>query len=390
MTRRPEPSMQTKRLLWAESMRHCMNPTCESDLFANGSFTGDMAHIVEHRDGGDVSFENMLVLCKICHKEVDDQRSEATVPMLLSWKHKRAAEIRTRFTKVYDTFDQLSTDVVPILRSNLVIFQSYGPGDTLAAYDQKHKMWLQFEGQLIANNQKLALLLEANRHLIHKSYRAIIDEFQLHIGEFIHTRKTRRIQRVNLFPTELNSIFGVEQAHFKLAANVSALQNLITRLVQGGKFISLELVERQVLTYTHQGKTVELDLHDEPRALQTYWNEHCYRRQTTDVRLDNLVFAFQWLKNRNCRVEFREVSNLVDVAVLHPIHGRAEVVFCYKYLCSLTDIYAVPEREGLIVVNLHNWNDGPFTDEAVEHATQIGVRTMNQREFFAFIGRGFQ
>ena len=309
MTSRPEPNMRIKRLLWAESMRHCMNPICENDLFVRGTFTGDMAHIIEHKDGGDVSFDNMLILCKNCHREVDDQRSEATVPMLMAWKHDRSEEIRTRFTKVYGTFDNLSTAVAPILRSNLAIFQSYGPVDTPDAYDQKYKMWLQFEGELIANNQKLALLLDANRHLIHKQYHDTIDQFKLHLQEFICTREDRTIPRVNLFPIELNSIFGVEQVHAKLAANVSALQIFIAHLIRKGNFISLDLVEQQVLTYVSQGETVELDLHNQPRVLQCYWTEHCYQRQITDVRLENLAFVFQWLHGRNCQVEFREVSN---------------------------------------------------------------------------------
>lgn len=337
-----------------------------------------------------MNFENLLILCKNCHKEVDDQRSEATVPMLLAWKRERAAEIQATFARVYDDFDDLSTVVVPILHSNLAIFQSYGPNDTLATYDEKHAMWLQFEGELIANNQKLVLLLDTNQHLIHKQYRDTIEQFKLHVNEFIHTREDAQIQRVNLFPSEINSMFGVEQTNVKLAANVSALQNFIAHLCREDRFVGLELVDRQVLTYLDQGAAVELDLRDEPRVLQSYWNARCYQTQTTHVRLENLVFVLEWLNSRHWQIEFREPANLVDVIINHQLRGHEEVFFCYKYLCSLTDLYAVPERENLIVVNLHNWNDGPFTDEARDYAEQTGIRAMNQREFFAFAGRRFQ
>ena len=100
---------------------------------------------------------------------------------------------------------------------------------------------------------------------------------------------------------------------------------------------------------------------------------------------DRLLPRLPW--NRSSEIAS---SNLVDVIVWHPTRGRAKVFFCYKYLCSLNDLYAVPDREGLIVVNLHNWNDGPFTNEAIDYAMEIGMSTMNQKEFFEFISREFR
>ena len=217
MTARKTVPTLTHRRLVAESMGHCMNPSCGEDLFVTGTFNGEMAHIKPHPDGGDITFDNLIILCRRCHKTVDDQRTSATEAMLLAWKADRLSEMQKRFTRLCANFDELQNLVEPILRANLQIFESYGPGDTIAMYEQKHAMWLKFEGALIANNQKLLNLLETNRNLLHKENQQIVDRLKIHTEEFVLTRENQPSQRVNLFPTELNSIFGIEQVAHQLA-----------------------------------------------------------------------------------------------------------------------------------------------------------------------------
>ena len=383
-TNRNVPKLVERRLL-SEAIGHCMNPGCGEDLLATGTFNGEMAHIKPHADGGDASFENLLMLCRRCHITTDDQRSSTTEPTLLDWKRDRGNEIRGMFTDVYPSLEELATHVRPILQNNLCIFQSYGPGDEQAKYSQARALWLRFERQLITNNQKLVCLLTANRHLMHKENRQIVDKFVLHTQEFILTREDHLDERINLFPAELNSIFGIEQIQTSLAPFVSPLQNLIAKLDSQGKYVGLELVPEPILTYLKGDERVHLNLADRPRAQQMYWDWRCYESQATTVRLQNLVFVQKWLSRRHCRVRLRSAANLVDVIVWGPLSGLANVFFCEKYCVSLEDIYEAPDHDGLIIVNLHNWNQGPFSPQAVAHATEIGVRTMNQTEFFAFI-----
>ena len=374
----------------SEAIGHCMNPGCGEDLFATGTFNGEMAHIKPHADGGDTSFENLLMLCRRCHKTADEQRSSTTEPTLMNWKQDRGNEIKGMFTAVYRSLEELATHVRPILQNNLSIFQSYGPGDGQVKYSQARALWLQFERQLISNNQKLVCLLTANRLLMHKENRKIVDRFVLHTQEFILTREDHLDERINLFPAELNSIFSIEQIQTTLAPFVSPLQNLIAKLDSQGRYVGLGVVPEPILTYVEGDETVHLNLADRPRAQQMYWDWRCYQPQTTTVRLRNLVFVQKFLSRRHCRVQLRSDANLVDVIVSGPLSGRANVFFCEKYCVSLEDIYEAPAHDGLIIVNLYNWNDGPFSPQAVAHATEIGVRTMNQTQFFTFINRGFQ
>ena len=81
---------------------------------------------------------------------------------LRHWKGDRNSEIKQRFTERFSSFDDLKTVVVPILERNGRIFDSYGPTGDPSVDAMRHRLWLRFEGELIANNQKLEQILTAN------------------------------------------------------------------------------------------------------------------------------------------------------------------------------------------------------------------------------------
>ena len=203
---RPAVPRIVERKLWSESMGHCMNPDCHTHLFEEGASIGEMAHIEPHAVGGDTSFDNLVMLCRNCHGQIDSARTASTEATLSIWKMCRNREIRQRFTRTYRCFEELSSDVVPILKRNLTIFESYGPSSDRSDDDGRHALWLRFEGELISNNRKLAKMLEQNQSLLHRENQQIVQEFTAHTQEFIHTRETPN-SRVNLFPCELNSFF---------------------------------------------------------------------------------------------------------------------------------------------------------------------------------------
>ena len=375
--------INVQRKLWSESMGHCMNPGCHIDLFREGASIGEMAHIKPNSEGGDTSFDNLIILCRNCHKVIDDGRTASTETTLSSWRENRNSEVRRRFTATYGDFQELKVDVLPILMRNLEIFESYGPTSDEPNDVERYALWLRFEGELIANNQKLTTMLEYNQELLHRDNRDVVQAFKAHTLEFIQTRQNGPLSRIRLFPPELNSIFGVERVGQPLAPSVSALQNLIGHLEREDRFIELELVRDQVLTYLDGPELVRLHLDDRPRVLQTYWNGRFYRPETTKLRLDGLVFVLRWLRDRNIQYRFPSVSNLTEVI----LNEKHRVFFCYEYCASRVTIFQAPTSPSLIIVNLHNWNDGPFSKGAVRYASELGVETMNQQKFFAFAHR---
>lgn len=360
-----------------------MNPSCEVYLFDSDTYLADLAHIVPDSEGKDASPENLLALCLPCHRTVDDQRDSNTVHMLRGWKASRQQELIRRFSKRYTTFENLAEVVTPLLRSNLSIFRAYGPtGDSDAQVGARAHLWRRFEGAVLANNNKLVALLDKNRDLLHGENQEIVDRFMRHTAEFLETRGDRPQVRVILFPRELNSVFGVEENIDRYAPSVSALQNLASQMRNDGTLVKVDILPTPTLTYVaRDGVERVLDLRDRPRVQQLYWTRRCYRPQTTNLRLEGLVFLLQWLQDRNVVFEFTRQDNFTEVR----LPGGRTVYFMYEYCVSVANMEQAPLRRGTLVVNTHSWNQGPFSKRAALYAQRIGVRIMNQNQFVVFV-----
>ncbi len=117
--RRPTIYKNVQKQLWAESMGHCMNPICHKKLISGSTNIGEMAHIETHKSGGSSDFDNLILLCKNCHKTEDDSRDrEDTEQKLREWKQNRQKKIRKCYEMEFDSIDKLKEVVSPILREN--------------------------------------------------------------------------------------------------------------------------------------------------------------------------------------------------------------------------------------------------------------------------------
>lgn len=350
MSKRMTVKRNIRRMLWAESIGHCMNPECQDELIQNGSNNGEMAHITPHADGGNVSFENLILLCRNCHKKIDESRTEATIAHLRSWKNGRNNAIKGYFEKRYVSFQALERAVAPLLERNGQIFYSYGPTNDDPHISGRRALWLKFEGEIISNNRRTELILTNNKHLLHKENREIVSRFVAHVREFIETRDDGEIIRICLFPQDLLSIFGIEEVADSLPPNLSALQNFVSHLICEGRFVSLSISPEPSVTYSDKGEIVTLMLSDRPRIQQIFWNGKFYTPQTTNVRIENLVFFVRWLDRNKIAYEFPNKGNLTELV----LNRKYKVKLCYEYVLSLSEIHAMDLTEGDIVINLHN------------------------------------
>ena len=162
-----------------------MNPECGRSLIQCNVNLGECAHIVAHANGGEMSFENLILLCRICHVRIDSDNSTATTNVLRRWKNDRTKELDSRFTQRFPAFRELSAAIVPILRRNGQIFDSYGPYSDDPNDAERQNLWTRFEGEIACNNKRLVLLLEQNKELLHPENREIVDKFSMHASEFI-------------------------------------------------------------------------------------------------------------------------------------------------------------------------------------------------------------
>lgn len=368
-----------QRQLWVESIGHCMNPSCHTDLFPGGRSIAEMAHIDAHASGGEISPENLIMLCRNCHKQVDSVPPLALPGEIRAWKAQRNEEMEQKFAVQFATFDELQEFVMPMLQRNGQIFCDYGPNSDSP---DSRTLWLQFEGEIIANNRRIEIALTSNKGLLHTENHEIVAEFSAHAQEFIATRQESVNTRINLFPDKLLSLFGVKAIETRLAPNVSALQNFIAHLVSEGKFRGLELVQEQTVRYEENGELRAINLNDRPRVQQIFWNGKFYMTDATKLRLNDLVFFVKWLSKNHINWEFNDNCNLAELTV-----GDYQVALIYEYQASLASIHEIPVVEGLLIVNLYNWNGGPFTPEATNHARDLGMRVFNQKEFFRFAHR---
>ena len=275
----------------------------------------------------------------------------------------------------------LEEDAVPLLSRNAIIFYNYGPANDDPHSEERHKMWLQFEPEIISNNRKLQLMLERNKHLFHKANRSLVDQFIAHAHEFTATRDDNPIKRILLFPEDFLSIFGMGPADNRhLVSNLSALQNLIADLMGKDKFVELDLEVTKTLVFQENNKEAVLNLLDWPYVNQVYYKGRYYQPETTKVRLESLIFFLEWLSNNNINYVFDDVRNLTELT----LNRRHRVKLCYAYCLSLSDLHEIQLEDGLIVVNLHNWNGAPVSSDAHKYASHVGVRLFSQNDFFIF------
>ena len=360
-----------------------MNPGCQIDLMEDGTCVAEMAHIHAHAGGGDKTFENLILLCTRCHTFLDKTATAGTQAMLRQWKENRNHEISERFEKQFSSFEKLRKSVTPIFERNRQIFENYGPSNGSPQNAEIHDLWESFEGELVSNNRRLELILNANRSLLPRENRYIVAEFVSHVREFEATRDKNPTWRQCLFPEKILSVFGIVEALIGLPPNLSALQNFLRYLQRRDLFISLQLDEDPCLIYYDKGEIVELMLTDRPRIQQLFWNGRFHRPHTTDVRIGSLVFFVKWLCRNDIRYKFRDLANLTEMV----LKGKHKIRLCYQYLLSISEVSDMGLTEGDLVVNLHNWNGAPISQEAHEYASDIGVQLFSQNGFFRFAHR---
>jgi hypothetical protein len=96
-------SLRTHKMLWGRSGNRCAFPDCRRELVEDETLTddpavvGDEAHIVAREDDGPRGistltsderdkYENLVLLCKIHHKKIDDQPNTYSVEYLRNLK----------------------------------------------------------------------------------------------------------------------------------------------------------------------------------------------------------------------------------------------------------------------------------------------------------------
>lgn len=375
---REEISENVKRRLYAESMGRCMKPDCQEELFKENGDIIEKAHIIPYCDTVDNSFENLIVLCPNCHTNFDKNTSFSSEEVK-SWKQIRKDEFDKLFSKKYSTFDDLSSEVVPLLLENKTIYENY-------YVDGKKELWNKFEGKILANNRKLSKILKQNLDLIQRhpnelySNLEFVYSFIAHIDEFEATRLDEEKNRHVLFPRELNSMFGISSVRDSILPSAESLEALINELHDQGKFETILMGnDDPYILLNEHGKSVKIFLYDTPKLRQLYFDYNCFR--TVKVRLESLNFALKYINSRKISFEFSNYNNLREVFV-----NGIKMIFIYEYCLSKVKLMQLSPEANCVIVNLHNWNGRScISKEAYDLSNKISVTLLTMDDFYEYI-----
>ena len=392
MNTRPRIPINIQRCLWFSSAGYCMNPGCRITLLPSvrgeQKFIGDIAHIKPHSEGGTYTEDNLILLCRNCHRKYETLNNPGMRENLKSWKDKSRIEhekfLQEKIAVKFETFDELSEKVKPLLLENYEIFNQYGPR---TGEPEVFKLWQEFEPQLISNNARLKLLLAENIDLFPSasderySNQKAICHFNLHVDEFAITRNGFDGVRKVLFPWRILSIFGIESERHSQENNINNIQNLIKSFQDKDYKVELNLYKEPHLRIEKNNQIETIYLDDNPRVSQLIFSLGSESPSSTEMRLDNLKFFLNIFEKRRIHWSFDDISNLTIVT----INGSIKVKLFYSYNLSLADLQSTDFSKIDYIANLHNWNDGPITSDAIEFAKSMSVKAMTSKEFQSFI-----
>ena len=116
---------------------------------------------------------------------------------------------------------------------------------------------------------------------------------------------------------------------------------------------------------------------------QIYFSRKLYQPRKTDVPLNTLLFYLKWFSDNKIECAIEDIHDLTTLT----ISGTHRVKLLYSYMVSISDVVNTVFDSVDSVVNTHNWNRGPWSDDAMEYAESIGLRVFTQGQFFSYCHR---
>ena len=376
---RKQIGLYAMRALYSESMGRCMNPDCQKELFISEGDISEKAHIIAYCDSENNSFDNLVILCPTCHTKFDKLHLY-TAEQVREWKKIRKKEVTRIFCKKFNSFDELSEEIAPLLLENKLYFESYYLNDNKT-------LWDKFECKILINNRKIKDLLENNLNLFqshpeNKDYSNLhyVEQLIVHINEFEATRYDKEKIRQVLFPNEVNSIFGIAPVNDYFLQSTESLECLIANLKKEGVYKNIVLgIKEPYISYMDNESIKQLFLKDTPRLRQLYYNYKCFRG--AKVRFESLNFSFSCLKSKKIRWKFLKSNNLREISM-----NGINVIFVYEYCLSDVILLSMLPDENSIIVNLHTWNgERCVSKQAYIRAKEMKVTIMTMDEFREYI-----
>lgn len=379
--KRPSVPRAVERSLWAESAGYCLNPKCRKNLTGSHG-AHEIAHIIPHSDGGSLDHDNLILLCRNCHGEIDNAREQRNVVNdMRSWKTNAPSNELQHQADKFSSFEALSNAVIPLLNENKIIFDSYGPNSD---NPENYALWVKCENTLIANNQRISTLLENNIDLFAYANQEEVLQFQAHAKEFKMTRLDDIKIRSILYPRKFAAIFGVESDDVQKTVSLSALQNYIRILYSRGYTVALSIAPIPTLKLRKGASVEELPLDNGPHLHQVFYSSGAYSRESsTKVTFRVLEFYNDWFDTNGIQWRFIDPQNLTHLAIKGCTSKEYNIKLYYEYCLTEAELALDAPQRSWVAVNTHHWGQG-ISDAAIDYARDIGCQAFDQPSFFRF------
>jgi hypothetical protein len=233
MSRRPtcsngraNPNKQVTLRLFADAAGYCQRPGCRKRLFSEEDgedyHLAEMAHIFAASDDGPrarsslsredrAKYENLILLCPNCHTEIDKAPNTFPDLLVLEWKKKHKEIIKNSLgIAQLESREQINAFITPLLNCNKKIFETLGPDNDYhhnPEAEEANSWKRKILTQIIPNNQKILLTIDANIHLAKADELDTIESFRQHVDDLIQRHLGENTSIASRFPIKMNNIF---------------------------------------------------------------------------------------------------------------------------------------------------------------------------------------
>lgn len=182
---------------------------------------GEMAHVIARSasgprgesGGGADAYDNLILLCPTCHREIDKAPTGAFPEAVLrAWKRNHEDHIRKiGLEQRYETAEELVGAVAALLAENHAIWKTLGPRSEVADRDpgsNAYALWeLRRADRIVPNNRRIVNLIRANQQLLNPKQNRAFAEFVAH-AEGFEEHVHNRLDYYPLFPRSFAEAFG--------------------------------------------------------------------------------------------------------------------------------------------------------------------------------------
>ena len=187
-------SIKDIKKLWGRAAGRCSYPGCRwpciDYLNEEPVIIGEMAHVISKREGGDYSYDNLILLCPTHHTVIDKSPDGTfTESDIQGWKRNHETNVAEALTSpTFTKINEVSKYIKKLLIENKAVWETYGPESAEAIANPLSnlaRLWpFRKLGTIIPNNRHIINAIRQNKNLFCDEFYEISCKFIEHAEGF--------------------------------------------------------------------------------------------------------------------------------------------------------------------------------------------------------------